>query len=84
MTEPRRRSSWIGWTLWALAALIVLPPLYVAGIGPMVGGFQRGIVPQWAFLAYMSPFWSVDDYLPESGKSGLEQYCENFTSEGLP
>ena len=59
--EPRRRSSWAG---WSAAALVLLPVLYVLSIGPIVKLESSGFESDWFWYAaevfYAPVNWLAD------------------------
>jgi hypothetical protein len=50
--EPRRRSSW---AVWIAGAMMLLPVLYVLGLGPLTALWGYSYLPEDFYRRYIGP-----------------------------
>lgn len=73
--EPRRRSSWF---VWIAGALVLLPVLYVASVGPAIAIYRLRVISLGEINAYEVPLvWAMQNG-PEWFSKAVLWYLEPF------
>ena len=70
-TDQPKRNVWP-----MVAGAVLVPVLYLLGMGPVAAAMSRGWVSPTIWLWYVIPWQLVEDYLPRWFWSALEWYVE--------